>query len=438
MAEHPQRQYEWEDEMAVKILDIVKSELYLDMRFMDVALSALEWQSREGMNAFATDGISMYYSSEYIIKIFKANPLFLSRSYLHTVIHCIYSHLWIRRGREQKLWSLACDIVTEYTIDNMNKPSINRAVGWLRQQTYEMIKAECDNISAASVYEQLKSGNDIDINSLIREFYTDSHKYWPQEEESRSSGQSAAKKWDKISRRTSIDMERRGDENNSGEQIMNSRLKAEKSRRSYREFLKKFAVLKEEMHCDEDEFDMNYYTYGLSLYGNMPLIEPLESREVKKIQDFVVVVDTSYSTSGELVKNFLKETFSILSQENSFFKKCRIRVIQCDDMVRMDEEITDIDKLNQMLEGFTIAGGGNTDFRPAFEYVDNLLECGEIKELKGLLYFTDGKGIYPVKRPPYDTVFLYLQDYDRMAVPPWAMTLRLEPEELSAGNEVDY
>lgn len=438
MAEHPQRQYEWENEMAFKILDIVKSELYLDMRFMDVALSALEWQNREGMNTFATDGINMYYSSEYIIKIFKANPLFLSRSYLHTVIHCIYSHLWIRNGRDKKLWSLACDIVTEYTIDNMNKPCINRAVGWLRQQTYEMIKAECENISAASVYEQLKSGNGIDTDSLIREFYTDSHKYWPDEEKNQSAGQSAAKRWDKISRHTSIDMERRGDENNSGEQIMFSRLKAEKSRRSYREFLKKFAVLKEEMHCDEDEFDMNYYTYGLSLYGNMPLIEPLESREVKKIQDFVIVVDTSYSTSGELVKNFLKETFSILSQENSFFKKCRIRIIQCDDMVRMDEEITDMDRLNQMLEGFTIAGGGNTDFRPAFEYVDNLLECGEIKELKGLLYFTDGKGTYPVKRPPYDTVFLYLQDYNRVEVPPWAMTLRLEPGEPAAGNEVDY
>lgn len=438
MAEYPQRQYEWENEMAIKVLDIVKSELYLDMRFMDMALSALEWQNRGGLNTFATDGINMYYSSEHIIKIFKSNPLFLSRSYLHTVIHCIYSHLWIRGARDRNLWSLACDIVTEYTIDNMNKPSVGRAVGWLRQQTYETIGAECENISASSVYEWLKSGNKIDIDSLIREFYTDSHIYWPEEEKNQSANQSAAKKWDKIARRTSIDMERRGDENNSGEQIMLGRLKAEKSRRSYREFLRKFAVLKEEMHCDEDEFDMNYYTYGLGLYGNMPLIEPLESREVKKIQDFVIVVDTSYSTSGELVKNFLKETFGILSQQNSFFKKCRIRIIQCDDMVRMDEEITDMDRLNRMLENFTIAGGGNTDFRPAFEYVGSLLESGEIKELKGLLYFTDGKGIYPLKRPSYDTVFLYLQDYDRMEVPPWAMTLRLEPEELASGNEVNY
>ena len=34
---------------------------------------------------------------------------------------------------------------------------------------------------------------------------------------------------------------------------------------------------REEVHADYDSFDMGYYAYGLSLYGNMPLIEPLET-----------------------------------------------------------------------------------------------------------------------------------------------------------------
>ena len=33
---------------------------------------------------------------------------------------------------------------------------------------------------------------------------------------------------------------------------------------------------------------------------------------------------------------------------------------------------------------YVLAGGGNTDFRPAFEYVNNLLDTGEIKKLQGL------------------------------------------------------
>ena len=70
-----------------------------------------------------------------------------------------------------------------------------------------------------------------------------------------------------------------------------------------------------------------------ALYGNMPLIEPLETRETHKIRDFVIVIDTSYSVSGEPVEKFLKETFSILTETNSFFVHNKIRIIQCDDSV---------------------------------------------------------------------------------------------------------
>ena len=221
-------------------------------------------------------------------------------------------------------------------------------------------------------------------------------------------------------------------ETEDGEDILAAQLKAEKSRQSYADFLRKFSVLREELHADPDEFDLNYYTYGLRLYGNMPLIEPVESREVKKIQEFVIVVDTSYSTSGELIHNFLKETYTILTEQNSFFAKSRIRIIQCDDQVRMDEEVKNSRELEQLLNRFTVIGGGGTDFRPAFAYVNELLEQGVLKNLGGLLYFTDGKGIYPKKRPEYKTAFLFLDDYDESAVPSWAMRLRVEQEDILA------
>ena len=72
---------------------------------------------------------------------------------------------------------------------------------------------------------------------------------------------------------------------------------ANRSRRSYQDFLRRFCVTREEVHLDPDEFDLNFYTYGLSVYGNMPLIEPLETRESKKIEELALVIDTSYSTS---------------------------------------------------------------------------------------------------------------------------------------------
>ena len=205
---------------------------------------------------------------------------------------------------------------------------------------------------------------------------------------------------------------------------------AGRSRRTYRDFLRRFAVWHEEPHLDPEEFDLGFYSYGLRTYGNMPLIEPLESREVKKIRDFVIVVDTSESTAGELVKAFLKETFTLLKSQDSFFRQCRILVMQADNAVRDETWLNDLDALDRYTAQFTLVGGGGTDFRPAFARIAQLRQDGALRDLQGVLYFTDGKGIYPAKRPPFETAFLFLEDGTPPPdVPPWAMRLVLQPEE---------
>ena len=71
-----------------------------------------------------------------------------------------------------------------------------------------------------------------------------------------------------------------------------------RERYDYTSFLKKFAVMGEVMKINDDEFDYIYYTYGLKLYENMPLIEPLEYKDVKRIREFVIAIDTSGSGRG--------------------------------------------------------------------------------------------------------------------------------------------
>ncbi len=437
---HVKTQSEWEAEKAGDIINFIKSEIYLDLPFMGVALGALEPLAKTELLTLATDGEGIYYAPERVIEVFKSNTLFLDRAYLHSVLHCIFSHLWMRRKRDAALWSIACDIAVEYTIDHMQKPCTKRALSWIRQKTYQSIEKELSGISAATVYvwlEQLKedgaavnSEGAWDIESLMREFYTDDHRFWPTEEDDEAKTESQTQsKWNKIARQSAMDEKRRGDDRSNGQEVFAAQVEAGKNQRNYQDFLKKFSVLQEELHVDEDSFDVNYYTYGLRLYKNMPLLEPCETREVRKISEFVIVVDTSYSTSGELIKNFLKETFSILTETDSFFKKSRVRIIQCDDQVQMDEKICSEAEIEALMNRFTIVGGGGTDFRPAFSYVNELIENGELKNLSGLLYFTDGKGIYPRKRPDYKTAFLFLEDYEEEKVPAWAIRLRLLPEE---------
>lgn len=424
-----QTQREWQEEMAGEILSLIRSELYLEFRYLDVALSALRWAADDSIDTFGTDGEQLYYSASQLLRVFPKNPKFLDRLYLHSVLHCIYAHLWIAGGREPQLWGLACDIMVEYTIDHFQAACTKRVLSGIRGDVYRRIEANGMGVSAAIIY-QLLLGWQEELTSLQQEFYTDTHKYWPAEKQAAASPAMLQKRWEQIARQTQMQMEQKGGEQTEGQELLEQEIRAGRSRRSYRAFLRKFAVFREELHLDPDEFDVNYYSYGLRFYGNMPLIEAVESQEMLKIRDFVIVIDTSYSTSGELVKAFLRETLDILMETEHFFQGSRIHIIQCDDRVQSDQVVTTSEQLDQVLQSFHLLGGGGTDFRPAFRYINQLVEEGQLPQLKGILYFTDGQGIYPAKRPDYQTAFLFMADYDETQVPPWAMRLRLEPTDL--------
>jgi predicted metal-dependent peptidase len=192
-------------------------------------------------------------------------------------------------------------------------------------------------------------------------------------------------------------------------------------------------VLKEEMQVDPDSFDYIFYHYGMEMYGNMPLIEPLETREIRKVEDFVIVIDTSMSCKGELVQKFLEETYTILASSESMSRQMRIHIIQCDEEVRSDQVIVNSDELKEYMEHLEVRGMGGTDFRPAFAYVEELLAKKAFGKLRGMIYFTDGYGIFPAKKPVYDTAFVFMkEDYQDLNVPPWAIKLILDPDEIGA------
>lgn len=426
MEKHIQTQTEWENLMGNKIMEFCRNELFLEMPYMSISFNALEFSPDEEIETIATDAKTLFFSSKKMIDLFKSNQKYIDRAYLHSLFHCLFFHLWIKQDRDQRIWNIACDIVVEYTIDKLNKPSTKRILSLLRTQIYKRLENELTLISATTVYNWLY--HEQNIERIQYEFYTDDHRYWPKEEKSNAPipNRSLQNKWQKIARQTMLEQKKKGNED-EGQNLMELQLKASKNKRSYQDFLRKFSIIHEELHTNPDEFDLSYYTYGLQLYKNMPLIEAVETKEVNKIQEFAIVIDTSYSTNGKLVKDFLKETYTLLSESDCFFKKSHIHIIQCDDKIQKDDIIHNKDEMESLLNNFTLVGGGNTDFRSAFTYVDELITNHEIKHLCGLLYFTDGKGIYPKKRPNYKTAFLFLDDFDQTKIPPWAITLQLDP-----------
>ena len=196
----------------------------------------------------------------------------------------------------------------------------------------------------------------------------------------------------------------------------------------FRAFLEKLTIVREVTHVDPDSFDYGFYNYGMEVYGNMPLIEENEFREERRISDLVIAIDTSASTKEKQVQRFLNETAAILRKRSRFFQRIRVHLVLCDDRVQKDVVLTKPEEIEDYAAHFEMKGGYGTDLRPVFQYVEKLRAEGELPELKGLLYFTDGHGTYPTKPTAYQTAFVFdpWADIHDQAAPDWALKLYLK------------
>lgn len=420
--------------LCTRILQNSRNELYLNMRYLDLSLSSLGFEMDPACRGLGTDGFVIYYHGEYLCDLYRRGRVLVNRAYLHMVLHCLFCHMDTMGRRDGRMWNLACDIAAESVIDGLYLKCVHIQTPPFRMDWYGRLRQRLQVLNAEGVYKALEEMKltERQLERLEAEFLVDDHQYWQLPPDAPKTGAVRQNQWSNNREKLQTEMETMGNRQDEDTKSLLEQVQVEnRSRYDYRRFLQKFSVLREEMLVDEDSFDYVFYTYGLSLYGNMPLVEPLESKEVSRIEDFVLVIDTSMSCSGDLVRRFLEETYSVLCQSDSYFKKTNIHIIQCDDQVQQDRRITCRQEMEAYMQEFSIIGQGGTDFRPAFEYVNQMLGRGEFHRLKGLLYFTDGEGIYPVKRPVYDTAFVFVKEqYTDISVPAWAMKVILEPEQL--------
>ena len=144
----------------------------------------------------------------------------------------------------------------------------------------------------------------------------------------------------------------------------------------------------------------------------------------------MIAIDTSGSCSHQVVEQFLGEIQRILMDRENFFKKMSVHIIQCDAMIQDHQVIHSLDEWKRYIRNLKIKGRGGTNFRPVFQRVAELREKGELSRLRGLLYFTDGDGVYPREKDKtaYETAFVFTERralYHSM--PDWIIRLCLEP-----------
>ena len=453
--------------LARDVLNLDRNTLLVNLRFMDMALSRFTLMEHEGM-PLATDGQYLVYDPVHVLKVFKDEKGASVRDYLHVVLHCVYRHMYFHSLVDNDLWNLACDAAVEKTISDLGIKSAEAARAARQEAVFRKLEDELNVITAQKIYYHwLDTGlSDSKRAEYSRLFLADDHALWYMGEDEKNSflgigggGQdpedgdqgsgssrdrdgsgegetlSAAEAeaiWKDISEHMQMDLETfsklQGD--TAGALTQNLR-EVNREKYSYESFLRRFAVRGEVMKLDMDEFDYIFYTYGLKLYGNVPLIEPLEYKEVNRVKEFVIAIDTSGSTSGDLVQAFIQKTYNILKSTESFFSRINLHIIQCDADIQEDAKITNQDEFDEYLKHMELRGLGGTDFRPVFEYVDLLRERKEFQNLRGMIYFTDGWGSFPASAPEYETAFVFVDDgMNNYEVPSWAMKLVLQKEEI--------
>ncbi len=441
------------EKIADEILRMAKNKLLVNLRFLDVALSRPAIKPAEDKTTCcATDGVVFIYSPRHIITTFKIEEDMVTRSFLHMIFHCVFKHMFVSSLVNTDLWDIACDIAVESAINDLDLDYLKTLRAEQQKQLIEGYKEEIKTLSAEKIYRFLldKSLPQKSIDTLKMLFKADEHFIWYMTEEQKRAAKipgyggdedgetffvergEIETDWGKIGETMLVDIETFGKQRGTEAGLLTQNLReVNRERYDYTAFLKKFAVRGEIMTINPDEFDYNYYTYGLKLYENTPLIEPLEYKDTKAIRDFVIAIDTSGSTSGELVQKFVQKTFNILKSTESFFTKINLHIIQCDAAIQEDVKITTQEEFDEYLRTMKIHGLGGTDFRPVFSYVNSLVEIGEFANLKGLIYLTDGYGAFPAKKPDYETAFVFIDDEpNNYNVPPWAIKLVLRSEEV--------
>ncbi|MDO4475423.1 MAG: VWA-like domain-containing protein [Lachnospiraceae bacterium] len=423
---------------------------------LQAVLSLLRFQVTDECTAIGIEEDRVIVNPDFAVRWYAKDPMRMNRLLLHLCLHGLMGHLNRRPS------DLEADLAVEQWIEGLcaKREDCRKRLGSLQEDAeWQICKKWLDDAKERHArreelqdspawnarrdelqdkppgsirWEELldDAATCFRLQTMKARWFPDEHRGWSAQELDKEA-QDMERFWAQLSAMTRLSglegggigkggagSEAGGDSDQLG--------RIRPSRRDYSTFLRRFAVRKEEMEIDPESFDYVYYTLGLERY-QIPLIEPLEYREGHKLEELVIAIDTSWSCSTELVRQFLEETYAILSDRENFFDRMKVYILQCDCCVQEAVCIASREAWERYCQNLTIRGRAGTDFRPVFQYVEKLRREKKLTDLKALLYFSDGKGIYPREAPDYETAFVFLkQEAGREQLPAWAIGLELD------------
>ena len=376
-------------------IEKAKARLMLDHPYFGTVASSLKLEKNNELLTFSSDGERMSYNSEYLDKLDVSEVEFVMAN---GAMHAVLKHQHRSAGRTNWLWQTATDyVVNGMLVKNGMMPPVyanyeDKFEGMYAEEVYEMLRAEMQDDVETSMEqetEQITEADDVHAENLtMQKELTESNDSDNPEYENNAE--------QKEEQNTSSNTDETDEEIKEQLEQIFQKLKRQDSLPKDLQF-----VVPEYFSHKVDWRELLYgyiASYAKSTYSFVPpnmkylyrgIYLPSLSSDLLRI---VIAIDTSGSVDETLLSEFLGEINSIMQSYPNY----EIDVITADAKVQSHEVFLPGENLD-----YTVSGGGGTDFRPVFEYIDKTLDYPTL-----LLYFTDGMGTFPEFEPSYDVMWI--------------------------------
>ncbi|MCR5789882.1 MAG: VWA-like domain-containing protein [Lachnospiraceae bacterium] len=399
-----------------------------------------------------TDGKNLYFSPAAFLKDPDGDDAWIRKQLLHIMMHGFLGHFVMKESFEHRgLFWMVLDVqvmLLQYLMEGTHsdvQAVFEEMIGYelyFRSQEdgalYDALKrtmkchrAELDDHSFWALPDPPGSAVSCTAGSA--------QEFWEQQIQFLTSGKSVFGRMDKATAAkllTGLGKKLReggrqwGTGAGNGKEMMEA---AGEAKLFYRGILQKLSEHRESVR-EEDNIDPIYYSYGLSLYEDVPIIEPLEETETLCLRSVVIGIDTSGSCVSDLPQ-FLSETQEIFGEILRIGHLEKLHLLQCDDAIQSEQTIDSAEELAGYGKKAEMRGFGGTSFVPVFNRVKEYIKEGE--KIDCLIYLSDGYGQFPTEVPPYPVYFVLKENSQGPGgiIPPWVRCLYLEQGERGKNHE---
>ena len=364
---------------AEKLLTRSKSQLTLRHPYFGMLASRLKHEPSESVRAYASNGVRFLYNPEFIEHRSEDEMIFILTN---CVMHHILAHQQRRLNRKGSLWQLA----TDFAINNLlHKNGVIIPQGANYNEEFKDMYAE-------EIYEVLKEEHFNGLEDAYDDQNETNSDNPPQTGENQSEDSGAFSNIENIDDELDPQTESQWQYASSVAQEVANKKSAMPSGME--------RLAKKVKANDVDwRFEL-YNAVNRHMRNNYAFMPPNKKHIYRGFAlpslasdtlSLCVAIDTSGSINDELLGAFMEEFKSIMQN----FPSVKIELIIADAKVHAHYTFQGGEKLD-----FALKGGGGTDYRPVFDYIEANLPMNTM-----LLYFTDGDGWFPKYPPNYEVLW---------------------------------